>query len=131
MPLQQPDTEELLARAERGDPAARDRLLARHRDRLRKMVAWRLDGRLVTSATGPGQRLEREELRRRVQKALQRLPERDREVLVLRNLEQLPVADAAKVLGISPGAVKTRHVRALERLQALLDEGMRGEASHD
>ncbi len=77
--------------------------------------------RLVTSATSPSQRLLRQETRRRVQQALADLPERDREVLVLRHLEQLSVAQTAEVLGISPGAVKTRHLRALERLRALLD----------
>ena len=77
--------------------------------------------RLVTSATSPSQRLLRQETRRRVQQALSDLLERDREVLVLRHLEQLSVAQTAEVLGISPGAVKTRHLRALERLRALLD----------
>jgi RNA polymerase sigma-70 factor (ECF subfamily) len=41
------DTEELLERAGRGDPAARHQLLIRHRDRLRRMVALRLDHRLA------------------------------------------------------------------------------------
>ncbi len=47
MTTQQSDTEELLRQAEYGDPEARERLLARHRDRLRKMIAWRLDRRLA------------------------------------------------------------------------------------
>src|SRR5436305_9720665 len=42
-----PDTEELLRRAARGDDAAREQLLGRHRDRLRQMVAVRLDRRLL------------------------------------------------------------------------------------
>ncbi len=67
---------------------------------------------LVTSATSPSQRLLRQETRQRVQQALSALAERDREVLVLRHLEQLSVAQTAEVLEISPGAVKTRHVRA-------------------
>src|SRR5262249_20936896 len=84
--------------------------------------------RLVTSATSPSQQLLRQERRQRVLQALGLLPERDREVLVLRHLEQLSVADTAEVLGISAGAVKTRHVRALDRLRVLLNEGeMRGE----
>jgi RNA polymerase sigma-70 factor (ECF subfamily) len=41
------DTEELLDRAALGDDSARQQLLARHRDRLRRMVAARLDRRLV------------------------------------------------------------------------------------
>src|SRR5262249_18903145 len=38
---------ELLERAGRGDPSARQQLLTRHRDRLRRMVALRLDRRLA------------------------------------------------------------------------------------
>jgi RNA polymerase sigma-70 factor (ECF subfamily) len=42
-----PDTEQLLERAGRGDAAAREQLLIGHRDRLRRMVALRLDRRLA------------------------------------------------------------------------------------
>src|SRR4051794_39451684 len=42
-----PDTEELLARAGRGDRSARGELLARHRARLERMVGFRLDRRLA------------------------------------------------------------------------------------
>src|SRR5690242_19377754 len=41
------DTEHLLDRAAAGDPDARDRLLRRHRGRLRRMVAVRADPRLA------------------------------------------------------------------------------------
>ena len=40
--------DQLLARAGRGDPAARQQLLQEHRDRLRRMVAVRLDRRLAS-----------------------------------------------------------------------------------
>jgi RNA polymerase sigma-70 factor (ECF subfamily) len=76
--------------------------------------------RLATSSTSPSQGLMRKEKQQAVRRALARLPERDREVLVLRHLEQLSVAQTAEVLGVSAGAVKTRHVRALERLRTLL-----------
>jgi DNA-directed RNA polymerase specialized sigma24 family protein len=39
---------------------------------------------------------------------------------VLRHLERLSTEEIAAVLGISPGAVYTRHLRALERLGNLL-----------
>src|SRR5437763_17147579 len=42
-----PDTDRLLARAASGDGRARQELLARHRKRLRRMVALRLDRRLA------------------------------------------------------------------------------------
>jgi RNA polymerase sigma-70 factor, ECF subfamily len=55
-----------------------------------------------------------------VQAALVRLPEGDREVLVLRYLEQLSMGEVAAVLEITEGAVKMRHTRALGRLCGLL-----------
>jgi len=54
-----------------------------------------------------------------VQAALARLSPRDREVLVLRHLEQMTTAEIAATLAISEAAVKKRHVRALERLREL------------
>jgi RNA polymerase sigma-70 factor (ECF subfamily) len=196
-----PDTDQLLAAAGRGDPQSRGQLLERHRPRLRRLVAVRLDrrlaarvdpsdvvqdtlaeasrrlddylrtrplkfypwlrqlaverladahrrhlragrrsvtreeppglpagsalelaDRLLAAGEGPSAGLRREERRARVRAALGRLPERDREVLVLRHLEQLATAEAAEVLGVSEGAVKVRVVRALQRLRDLLDE---------
>ncbi len=199
----QPDTEELLDRAGTGDRTARQQLLARHRGRLRQMVALRIDrrmaaridpsdvvqealadaaqglseylrdrplpfypwlrqfawerllqlhrrhlqaqrrsvnreqlrifdiadeseavlaDRLVNSGSSPSARLLAAELRDRVRAALEALEPNDREVLVLRYLEQLATKEIAAVLGISEAAVKTRHRRALERLRHRLDE---------
>jgi RNA polymerase sigma-70 factor (ECF subfamily) len=83
--------------------------------------AQELAERLMTSGTSPSRRLIRDELRGRVQAALARLDETDREVLVLRYLEQLSNRETAAVLGLGEGAVKMRHIRALERLRALLE----------
>jgi RNA polymerase sigma-70 factor (ECF subfamily) len=196
------DLEGLMKRAGRGDAAARQQLLELHRDRLRRMVAVRLDRRLAAridpsdvvqetlagavrglsdylrhrpmpfypwlrrlawerlvelqrrhiaarrsvareapveepglgestavlaerlldSGTSPSGRLIREELRGRVRAALDRLPLRDREVLVLRYLEGLSPAEVAAVLEITEGAVKVRQTRALVRLGGLLGE---------
>ena len=200
---QRPDTEELLNRAGTGDRTARQELLARHRGRLRQMVALRIDRRmaarvdpsdvvqealadaaqslsdylrdrplpfypwlrqfvwerllqlhrrhlqakrrsvnreqlrifdvadeseavlaerLVNSGLSPSARLLAAELRERVRAALEALEPNDREVLVLRYLEQLTTKEIAAVLGITEAAVKTRHRRALERLRRRLDE---------
>jgi RNA polymerase sigma-70 factor (ECF subfamily) len=207
MTARKADCDELLDRVGRGDRAARQELLARHRGRLLQMVAVRMDPRLrarfdpsdvvqealasaaqklsdylrrrplpfypwlrqlaceqlidlhrrhvraqkrsvsreqpglldlpedsavllarqLAAGSSPSKRLLREELRSRVQAALGRLPPRDREVLVLRHLEQLSTAEIAAVLGISEGAVKTRHVRALDRLHGLLGDDLAGE----
>ena len=49
---QDPDTEELLDRADKGDATALSQLMLRHRGRVKKMVAVRLDRR-SGCATGP------------------------------------------------------------------------------
>jgi RNA polymerase sigma-70 factor (ECF subfamily) len=193
------DPDELLQKAGRGEDAARQRLLAMYRDRLRRMVVVRMDRRLAArldpsdvvqealadadrhlddflrdrpmdfypwlrhfawerlvdlgrrhigaqrrsinreetggpgladesaaalagSGSSPSRRLIRAEMHDRVHAALTRLAPRDREVLVLRHLEGLSTAEIADVLGLRPGAVMTRHTRALVRLRALLEE---------
>jgi RNA polymerase sigma-70 factor (ECF subfamily) len=204
------DTDELLARAQDGDAAARQQLLGRHRDRLCRMVAVRLDRRLaarvdpsdvvqealaeaaqklsaylrqrpvpfypwlrrlawehllkthqrhlaarkrsagregpclpglpdesalalvqrlVAPGTSPSNHLVREELRQRVRAALAQLADGDREVLVLRYLEDLPFSAIAEVLAVNEAAVKMRHTRALRRLCGLLGGDPREEGS--
>jgi RNA polymerase sigma-70 factor (ECF subfamily) len=78
--------------------------------------------RLFARGSSPSAPLRRREVTARVQAALARLTARDRELLVLRHLEQMPTRDVAAVLGLSEGALKMRQLRALERLRALLDE---------
>lgn len=207
----EPDTEELLARAGRGDPDARGAVLQRHRPRLRRMVAVRMDrrlaarldpsdlvqqtlaeadrrlddylrarplpfypwlrqlawdrladgyrrhvraarravgreeaalpplpdasalelaGRLFAGGPGPSEAARRAEVRDRVRAALAALPERDREVVVLRYLEQMTAAEVAAVLGLTEPAVKSRALRAMQRLRALLADDLTGE-SHE
>jgi RNA polymerase sigma-70 factor (ECF subfamily) len=197
-----PDTEHLLDRARAGDPSAPGQLLERHRLRLKRMVAVRLDRRLAPRVdpsdvvqetlaeasrklpvylrdrplpfypwlrrlawdqlavlhrrhvraanravgreqplpdrsalrladrlaarhSSPSARLRREERRGRVLNALAALPERDREVLVLRYLEELSVGEIAAVIGIDERAVYARHLRALKRLRVLLGSDFR------
>jgi RNA polymerase sigma-70 factor (ECF subfamily) len=194
-----PDTEELLRRADGGDPAAVGDLLKRHRPRLRRMVGVRMDRRLaarvdpsdvvqetladaarrlpdylrdrplpffpwlrrlawdrlaalqrahvraarrsvareeppalpgesvleladllLARGSAPSTGTRRAERRALVRRALEELPERDREVLVLRQLEELSVAEVAAVLGIGEKAVYARQLKALERLRAVL-----------
>jgi RNA polymerase sigma-70 factor (ECF subfamily) len=82
-----------------------------------------LAGSLVDAQGDPHEALVREELRARVRAALGRLPDRDREVLVLRHLEQLATKETAAALGIREGAVKVRLLRSLKRMRELLVEG--------
>ncbi len=82
--------------------------------------AVELAARLLDHGSSPSGHLLRQELRGRVQAALQQLAPRDREVLVLRHLEQLSTPVIAQVLGLGEAAVKSRHLRALQRLRVLL-----------
>jgi RNA polymerase sigma-70 factor (ECF subfamily) len=79
-----------------------------------------LADRLVSRGSSPISHLLREEQRARVRLALTELGPRDQEILVLRHLEQLAIAEIAAVLNISEGAVKTRLLRALVRFRELL-----------
>lgn len=201
-PTQLPDTDHLLELAALGDCEACERLLDRHRDRVRKMIAVRLDDRLaarldpsdvvqetlilasrrlpnylkdrpvpfypwlrqiamdrldrvheqhlrrqnrsvdreeqigwhlsnaslmqlagqfIAKNSSPSRQAAKEELRERVRKALEFLKEQDREILILRFLEQLSAKEVAEVLGISEGAVNMRQLRALVRLRKIVD----------
>jgi RNA polymerase sigma-70 factor (ECF subfamily) len=196
-----PDIEQLLEQARGGDTTAQQALLTYHRERLRRMVAVRLDRRIaarvdpsdvvqealavaaerlpeylqsqpipfypwlrhlawerlvklhrrhmgtskrsvarevrpelpdgsvdvlarlvVADNTSPSDQAVRKEVQTRVRTALDQLGDRDREVLILRYLEQLSTAEIASILKTTPGAIKVRHLRALERLRLLLGE---------
>jgi RNA polymerase sigma factor (sigma-70 family) len=67
----------------------------------------------------------RKELRQQVQQLLGQMAAADREVLVLRFLEELSIADTAAVLGLTVDGVKSRQRRALERFSRLLAEHSR------
>ncbi len=193
------DTDRLLERARQRDAGAFEELLARHRHRLRQMVAVRMDNRIsarvdpsdvvqeaMAEATkrfdayvqepvvafypwlrriawerlvdlhrrhigaekrsvtrerslglsdastmrfaellkarddGPLKHMLRQELHGRVRAALAELDDNDREILVLRHLEQLNTHECAAVLGITENAAVQRHVRALRRFKRIL-----------
>jgi RNA polymerase sigma-70 factor (ECF subfamily) len=65
--------------------------------------------------------LERQELRAMVRRKIDLLPGDYRTVLVLRDMEELSTDETAEVLGINPGAVKTRLHRARMALRTLIE----------
>lgn len=69
--------------------------------------------------------LQRTELCGVVRAAIDQLPDAYREVLLLRDIEELSTAEAAEVLGVTPNAVKIRLHRARQALRTLLDPYMR------
>ena len=70
----------------------------------------------------PQEALERKELRERVRAGLARLPEEQRLILVLRDVEGLSYQEIGDVLQLELGTVKSRIYRARARLAALLTE---------
>lgn len=79
-----------------------------------------LGQQIAANGTSPSGKMIREEMRDRVQAALQQLNPQDREILVMRHLEQLEVAEIAGILQISEKAVMMRRLRAFQRLRRLL-----------
>jgi RNA polymerase sigma-70 factor (ECF subfamily) len=75
---------------------------------------------LAGSLTSPSECAVREETIFALRDALERLAEIDREVLVLRHLEDLTNNEVAEVLGIDKYAASKRYLRALTRLRAAM-----------
>jgi RNA polymerase sigma-70 factor, ECF subfamily len=98
------------------------------RDRLRRSARRpNLPLEAVAEAAEPGLpvdiRLVERQRREAVRRALSRLSDEQREVLVLARYHGLPYAEIARALSISEGAVKTRIFRAMETLKTLFSEG--------
>jgi RNA polymerase sigma-70 factor (ECF subfamily) len=75
---------------------------------------------------GPADRAEEGWVAWRVHRALEELPEREREVIALAYWSGLSQSEVAEFLGIPLGTVKTRTRAALGRLADLLGEEMTG-----
>ena len=113
-------TADRLAVLHRRHVRAANRAVGREEPPLPDRSALALADRLFARTSSPSAGPRRQERRDRVRAALAALPEPDREVLVLRILEALPTRETAAVLGISEVAVRSRQVRALDRLKVLL-----------
>lgn len=79
-----------------------------------------LIAQLADSLTSPSQCAVREETVAELRNALDNMAEIDREVLVLRHLEELSNHEVAQILGIDKFAASKRYLRALERLRHAL-----------
>ena len=74
----------------------------------------------------PSESLERKEVREALNNALDSLGDKYRTVLILRDVQQLSIAEAAQALGISEANVKTRLSRARLQLRDALAPGFDG-----
>jgi RNA polymerase sigma-70 factor (ECF subfamily) len=79
--------------------------------------------RMFAREPAPGEQIERRDLARRVREAVARMTDADREILLMRNFEELSTQEVACVLGVDPSTVRKQHGQALLRLRKLLIEG--------
>ena len=74
----------------------------------------------------PSEALENARLREALKKALADLPPKYRQVLILRDVEHLNIAETAKLIGITEASVKTRLLRARLMMRDALAPGFDG-----
>ncbi len=112
---------------------ARDLLRSRRRRRLEPLDGGDEDEprrELVATAPGPEANAARRELQERVFQLLAALPEAHREILVLRDYQDLSYEEIAHVLDVPLGTVMSRLHRARRALGALVEaEGATAELS--
>ena len=94
--------------------------VALYRDALPQPSSAALASMLLGRLTSPSNAAIRAEQVLQVQEALNALDPLDREVIALRQFEELSRAETAEVLGISPEAAAKRYFRALKRLKEVL-----------
>ena len=70
----------------------------------------------------PMGQLEQSQTMKIIEKAIEKLPARQREAFILRYWEDMDVAETAEVMGCSQGSVKTHCSRAVHTLAALLEK---------
>lgn len=70
----------------------------------------------------PSANLERKQTIKLIEKALEKLPTRQREAFLLRYWEEMDVAETAKIMGCSDGSVKTHCSRAVRALSSELQK---------
>lgn len=73
-------------------------------------------------SSNPMIQLERSQTIKIIEKAIEKLPARQREAFVLRYWEEMDVAETAEMMGCSEGSVKTHCSRAVHTLATLLEK---------
>jgi RNA polymerase sigma-70 factor (ECF subfamily) len=111
-------TDEVRKLATEGRDVARERSL----EAALEQSSVRLQAWLIADQSSPGQQAERHEQAVRLADALARLPDAQREALVLQHWHGWSLAEIARHLGRSPAAVAGLLHRGLQRLRTLLQD---------
>lgn len=85
-------------------------------------TSYSLAAHLIGNVTSPSQAAVRDETIDELREALGEMDDIDREVLVLRHLEELSNGEVADVLGATKSTASKRYVRALKRLKNVLSK---------
>ncbi|MGI9307809.1 MAG: RNA polymerase sigma factor [Gammaproteobacteria bacterium] len=99
----------------------------------RKVLAWRspaseddyadpLNTAVAPRGLGPGQQNMAHEALQQLEYAVAQLAPRQQQAFLLRMLEDMSVADTARVMGCSEGSVKTHYSRAVHQLREALGD---------
>jgi RNA polymerase sigma-70 factor (ECF subfamily) len=91
-----------------------------YRGGLPQAASASLAAQLLGRLTSAGEAAIRAEIQLQLQEALDSMDDIDREIIALRNFEELSNQESAEVLNLSPDAARKRYVRALKRLQDVL-----------
>jgi RNA polymerase sigma-70 factor (ECF subfamily) len=97
------------------------REISLYRGALPQASSASLAAQLLGHLTTASQAAARAERQLQLQQALNAMDPVDREIIALRHFEELSNGEAAAVLELSKGAASKRYVRAMTRLQAVLE----------
>lgn len=91
-----------------------------HFRRQRKVPALPLDEELVAERDQPPEVVEQRLIAQQLRACLRRLTPEQQQVIALRFAEERPLAEVARLMGKTEGAIKTLQHRAVSRLRKLL-----------
>ncbi len=86
-------------------------------------AAMYVDGETADAGGTPYERVEMDQLRRRVLELVEQLPDAERRVVRHHYLQQIPFEEVARSSGLTKGRISQIHRAALERLRRLLAAG--------
>ena len=87
---------------------------------------WEDSQRDASVEADPGRLVESAELKEKMQRAMESLAPREKEVFTLRHYQDMPLKEIGEIMGIAEGSVKAHLSHALEKLRNQLEEESHG-----